>query len=65
LNLFYIYIYIKTEKFTSPNKVLLILGRKIGAHHEDCRISDVMVRHACLECSRSWVRGLVELNQRL
>ena len=34
--LIYIYIKIKTEKFTGPNKVLLVLGRMTGAHHEDC-----------------------------
>jgi hypothetical protein len=29
-------IYIKkTEKFTGPKTVLLVLGRRIGAHHED------------------------------
>jgi len=26
----------KTEKFTGPNKVLLVLGRRTGAHSEDC-----------------------------
>jgi hypothetical protein len=26
----------KTEKFTGPNKVLLVLGRRTGAHCEDC-----------------------------
>ena len=25
----------KTEKFTGPNKVLLVLGQRTGAHHED------------------------------
>jgi uncharacterized protein with FMN-binding domain len=26
----------KTEKCTSPNKILLVLGRGTGAHLEDC-----------------------------
>jgi len=25
----------QTEKFTSPNKVLLVLGQRTGAHRED------------------------------
>ena len=29
----------RTEKFTGPNKILLVLGRRIGAHHEDCHWS--------------------------
>jgi len=37
LNLFYIiHIYIKIEKFTGPNKVLLVLGWRTGGHREDC-----------------------------
>ena len=37
-NLFYIlYIWIKTEKFTVANKVLLVLECRTGAHHEDWR----------------------------
>jgi hypothetical protein len=37
LNLEFILInfYKKTEKFTDPNKVLLVLGRRTGAHHDD------------------------------
>ena len=36
-NLFYIlYIWIKTEKFTVANKVLLVLECRTGAHREDC-----------------------------
>jgi hypothetical protein len=31
----YIYIEIKTEKCTDPNKVLLVLGQRTGAHRED------------------------------
>ena len=27
----------KTEKFTGPNKVLLVLGQRTGAHREDRR----------------------------
>jgi hypothetical protein len=34
LNLF-LYFLIKTEKFTGPNKVLLVLGRRTGADRED------------------------------
>ena len=30
----YIYILIKTEKFTGPNKVLLVLSWRTSAHHE-------------------------------
>jgi hypothetical protein len=26
----------KTEKLTGPNKVLQVLGRRTGAHREDC-----------------------------
>jgi hypothetical protein len=32
----YMYIKIKTENFTGPNKVWLVLGRRTGVHHEDC-----------------------------
>ena len=39
LNLFYINIKIKTEKFTGPNKVLLVLSRRTGAHL-DCEYVD-------------------------
>jgi hypothetical protein len=41
LNLFLsIYIVLnKTEKFTGPNKVLLVLERRTGAHCEDCHLS--------------------------
>jgi hypothetical protein len=32
----YVYLrYIKTEKFTAQNKVLLVLGQRAGAHRED------------------------------
>jgi len=33
---FYIYQKIKTEKFTGPNQVLLVLGRMTDAHREKC-----------------------------
>jgi len=33
------YSYIKTEKFTDPNKVFLDLGWRTGVHREDCTIS--------------------------
>ena len=28
----------KVEKFTGPNKVLLVLGRTTDAHREDCSL---------------------------
>jgi hypothetical protein len=31
------FIFIKTEKFTSPNNFLLVLGRRTVAHREDCQ----------------------------
>ena len=31
-----LYIKIKTEKLTAPNKFLLVLGRRTGTHCEDC-----------------------------
>ena len=37
LNLFLYSSQIKAEKFTDPNKVLLVLGRKTDAHREDCK----------------------------
>lgn len=43
LNLFYIYVFIKTEKFTVPNKVLLVLGQKTGAHREDCKFECILI----------------------
>ena len=30
------YVKKKNEKFTDPNKVLLVLGLRICAHREDC-----------------------------
>jgi hypothetical protein len=35
LEFIFIYFWIKTEKFTCPNKVLLVLGQRTGAHRED------------------------------
>ena len=35
-NLFYISKFIKTEKFTGLNKVLLVFGQRSGIHREDC-----------------------------
>jgi len=34
-NLFFIYFWIKTEKFTCPNKVLLGLGQRTSAYREN------------------------------
>ena len=35
LEFIFIWFLKKTEKYTGPNKVLLVLGRKIDAHRED------------------------------
>ena len=32
----------KTEKFTGPNKVLLVLGERTGAHREDRQLKLVL-----------------------
>ena len=37
------YIYkIKTEKFTGPNKVLLVLGQRTCVHREDCTTANFL-----------------------
>jgi len=38
----------KTEKFTGPSKVLLILGRRTGAHREDWTGVYINSRCRCL-----------------
>jgi hypothetical protein len=45
LNLFLYSSKIKTEKFTGPNKVLLVLvlGHSISAHREDCLLINIFV----------------------
>jgi hypothetical protein len=35
---------IKIEKFTGPNKVFLILGRRTSAHHEDCKSAISLIK---------------------
>ena len=52
----WIYFYIvlkKTEKFTGPNKVLLVLGLKIGAHREDCQDQEKILVETNLYCLRN------------
>jgi hypothetical protein len=43
LNLLHIYVLIKTEKFTVRNKVLLVLGWRTSAHHEDCKFECTLI----------------------
>ena len=60
---FILYIKIKTETFRGPSKVLLVLGRRTGAHREYCRWFYFHVRFCCfilinlliISCSRSVV----------
>ena len=40
----------KAEKFTGPNKVLLVLGQRTGAHWEDCRDRSTMYNYVIIVC---------------
>ena len=51
LNLFLVFK--KTEKFTGPNKVWLVLGLRIGAHREDCQEQEKILVETNLYCLRN------------
>ena len=48
------YIKIKTEKFTGPNKVLMVLGRRTCVHRED--FHHVVLHFRCKVCNIMWNR---------
>jgi len=40
---------------TGSNKVFLVLGRRTGAHHEDCEQSDILTDHYSVNCIEIFV----------
>jgi len=57
----------ENEKFTVPNKVLMVLSRRTGAHREDCEYNAHKFWHVlidektfiqCLELKVHWPKPL-------